>query len=130
MTGRPVAVYQALIRTHHITSRRKVQRLRRAAATHNVDFVLLRSGGSPGMMYAESHEERSVADWVAAVHALRYKDYRCVVKPQPGTVPEDVARTSRGDFREVELVAAFAEEMDRRGIGELWRNAMGYATQL
>ena len=63
---------------------------------------------------------------MAAVHDLRYKDYRCVLKPQAGTVPEEFVKTSRGTFREVELVAEFADEMERRGIGELWRKVMGY----
>ncbi|EJT77330.1 hypothetical protein GGTG_07242 [Gaeumannomyces tritici R3-111a-1] len=73
--GRP-QLFNALIRTHHITSRKKVQRLRKAADDQGLRFVLLRSGGSPGIMYAEASGEEPLRDWVGAVQALRYKDYR------------------------------------------------------
>lgn len=54
--------YIAFIRTHHITSRKKVAALKLAAERHGC-FALLRSGGSPGMMYVEGSEE-AVRSWV------------------------------------------------------------------
>lgn len=58
-------LHNALIRTHHITSRKKVAKLKQAATFHNV-FVLLRYGGAPGVMYVEGQEE-GVNRWVSDV---------------------------------------------------------------
>ena len=58
-------IWNALIRTHHITSRKKVAKVKQAAGDKLV-FVLLRSGGSPGIMYVEGSRE-GVEDWVSAV---------------------------------------------------------------
>ena len=61
-----MSFFNALIRTHHITSRKKVSKLRQAASEHNI-FAFLRSGGAPGLMYAEGLEQ-GVRDWVGVVH--------------------------------------------------------------
>ena len=58
--------WNALIRTHHITSRKKVAKLKQAADAIQV-FALLRSGGSPGIMYVEG-DEKGVKQWVDSVH--------------------------------------------------------------
>jgi hypothetical protein len=58
-----MSAYIALIRTHHITSRKKVAALKLAAERHGC-FALLRSGGSPGIMYVEGSEE-AVRSWVS-----------------------------------------------------------------
>jgi len=57
--------WNALIRTHHITSRKKVTKLKQAATSQDV-FVLLRSGGAPGIMYVEG-SEGGVERWVNVV---------------------------------------------------------------
>lgn len=62
-------VWNALIRTHHITSRKKVAKLHQAAAHHNV-LALLRYGGAPGIMYVEG-QENGVQQWVEAVHVCQ-----------------------------------------------------------
>ena len=54
--------WNALIRTHHITSRKKVAKLKQSAANNDV-YVLLRSGGCPGIMYVEGAED-GVKCWV------------------------------------------------------------------
>lgn len=59
-------MFNALIRTHHITSRKKVTKLKQAADATQV-FALLRSGGCPGIMYVEG-EEKGVRHWVDMVH--------------------------------------------------------------
>jgi hypothetical protein len=59
-------MFNALIRTHHITSRKKVTKLKQAADATQV-FALLRSGSSPGIMYVEG-AENSVRQWVDSVH--------------------------------------------------------------
>jgi hypothetical protein len=58
-------LFNALIRTHHITSRKKVTALSQAAKKHDV-YALLRSGSTPGIMYAEG-DESAVAAWVGDV---------------------------------------------------------------
>ncbi len=81
--SRSTPLFNCLIRTHHITSRKKLRRVRKAASQLDVEWVLVRSGGSPGLMYGESREPARLTDWVASVQALRYKDFRCVSKPGP-----------------------------------------------
>lgn len=135
----------ALIRTHHITSRKKVAKLRQAAAAQDV-FVLLRSGGSPGIMYAEGLEA-GVSEWVSCVQVrlvhvgslehvlmisqrLQYKDYQLAARVAPVALDRNALRTSdldRAGLHEVESVKAFAEEMSKRAVLDWWRRAMGYA---
>lgn len=69
-------VYNALIRTHHITSRKKVAKLKQAATFHDV-FVLLRSGGAPGVMYVEGKED-GVSQWVNDVQVGPLFDRGCI----------------------------------------------------
>lgn len=118
-------LFNCLIRTHHITSRKKVQRLKQAAIHSNVDWVLLRSGGSPGIMFAESRDEAGLHNWVAAVQSLRYKDYRCVRRP---TLADPWCALQAHGFEETASVAEFAAEMDKRGLAAWWRKAMEYDT--
>ena len=58
-------MWHALIRTHHITSRYKVSRLRQAAKRLGV-YAVVRNGGPPGVMYVEGPRE-SVEDWIDEV---------------------------------------------------------------
>ncbi|QIX02477.1 hypothetical protein AMS68_007994 [Peltaster fructicola] len=121
--------FNALIRTHHITSRKKVTKLRQAADLHNV-FVLLRTGGSPGMMYVEGRNV-GVHEWIAVVQKLRYKDYQLAARPdqvvlERATTEVQPTNNSHG-LSEVSTVKEFSQEMARRGVFEWWRAAMGYA---
>lgn len=61
-----MSLFNALIRTHHITSKKKVAKLKQAAALYDV-LALLRSGGPPGIMYVEGGKD-GVQGWVATVH--------------------------------------------------------------
>ncbi|KAF7118449.1 hypothetical protein CNMCM5793_007970 [Aspergillus hiratsukae] len=122
-------LYNALIRTHHITSRKKVSALKRAADMHNC-FVLLRSGGCPGIMYVESQDMNSVESWVDVVRNLRYKDFQLVSRP--GVVVRDdqtgdskpsgrsqssgIPALPNAGLSEVESVKEFGSIMEQRGI--------------
>lgn len=64
-TGTANVLYNALIRTHHVTSRKKVGKVKKMAH-HELKYLLIRSGGSPGLMYAEGDEE-SLQGWIAGV---------------------------------------------------------------
>ncbi|KAJ5429057.1 hypothetical protein N7491_006073 [Penicillium cf. griseofulvum] len=130
-------LYNALIRTHHITSRKKVAALKRAADTHQC-AVLLRSGGCPGIMYVEGAKER-VESWVDVVRRLRYKDFQLVTRP--GVVEDEGKGKENGNgnekkdgekwdlavgLDEVESVKEFGGIMAKRGVWKWWRRGMGY----
>jgi hypothetical protein len=121
--SRAPLLFNCLIRTHHITSRKKLSRVRRAAQQLNIDWLLVRSGGSPGIMFAEARDEAGLTEWVSTVQALRYKDFRCVAKPAPVPVSEGVRRTG---FDETGEVKEFAKFMEERGLGEWWKRGMGF----
>lgn len=120
-------IFHALIRTHHITSRKKVSRLK-AAAKQLQCHVLLRSGGIPGVMYVRGNDESQVQKWVDTVHGLRYKDY------QLAAPVEDIAETGKGQelqkagiLEEVETVKEMGAYMDAMGIQKWWRTSMGFS---
>ncbi|KAF2436804.1 hypothetical protein EJ08DRAFT_577382 [Tothia fuscella] len=116
-------LFNALVRTHHITSRKKVAHLKRAANTHSC-YVLLRSGGCPGIMYCEG-DELGVKQWIAFVQSLRYKDYQLAARPalvQSKIVPD----YDYGKIFEVATVKEFSARMSERGVLEWWRSGMGY----
>jgi hypothetical protein len=121
-----IPLFNALIRTHHITSRKKVAKLRAAASTHEV-YALLRYGGCPGIMYCQGPES-GVRDWVSTVQRLRYKDFQLVKKPaaKMSEGPGNGAAVSYGRLEEVESVKEFGERMEGFGVRDWWRKGMGY----
>ncbi|KAK7961776.1 uncharacterized protein PG986_002601 [Apiospora aurea] len=120
-------LYTALIRTHHITSRKKLQRVKKSALQHELPFVLVRSGGAPGIMYAEAAEESPLAAWVTSVHDLRYKDFQCVRKPALQRVLHTGEKTAQSpSFKELETTTEFGRVMEEKGLGNWWRIGMGY----
>jgi hypothetical protein len=135
--SRIAAPFNCLIRTHHITSRKKLRRVRHAAHQLGIANVLIRSGGSPGIMFAESESEDSLTSWVAEVQALRYKDFRCVARPSLADVSKAAKRASPLNgavpraigFFETESVAEFAGQMKARGLESWWKRAMGYTAE-
>ncbi|KAF2712022.1 hypothetical protein K504DRAFT_499136 [Pleomassaria siparia CBS 279.74] len=136
------SIWTALIRTHHITSRKKVGKLRSAASNHDI-YALLRSGGCPGIMYCEGSES-GVKDWVADVQRLRYKDFQLVKKAAEKQSDDDDDdgnggghghgrrkseinnRDEGGRLEEVGSVKEFGACMAERGVTRWWRNGMGY----
>ena len=119
-------LFNALIRTHHITSRKKVAKLKAAASNCHV-FALLRSGGCPGIMYCQGSES-GVREWVANVQKLRYKDFQLVRKPAEKEVAgkEVENRVTYGKLEEVDTVKEFGERMEGMGVWTWWRKGMGY----
>ncbi|KAH7392607.1 hypothetical protein BKA66DRAFT_412017 [Pyrenochaeta sp. MPI-SDFR-AT-0127] len=118
-------LYNALIRTHHITSRKKVAKLRAAASNYNI-YALLRYGGSPGIMYCQG-SETGVKEWVATVQRLRYKDFQLVKKPgQKQVEGVEEQHVAYGKLEEVESVKDFGENMRSLGVRGWWRRGMGY----
>lgn len=117
-------MYHALIRTHHITSRKKVAALK-AAAKKLECYALIRSGGVPGVMYVESNVEENAQSWVDTVHSLRYKDYQ-LAAPTTRACKEAVPSSEIGILEEVDTVKDFAAAMDRKGLLLWWRTSMGF----
>ena len=58
--------FNALIKTHHVTSRKKIAILKKASRHNATSYALVRSGGCPGLMYVEG-DERGVKGWIDAV---------------------------------------------------------------
>lgn len=117
-------MYHALIRTHHITSRKKVASLKAAAKKLNC-YALLRSGGVPGLMYVESGDVKNTQSWVDTVHGLRYKDYQLVAAASAAP-KEALPAMENGFLQEVATVKDFAAAMESKGLLKWWRTAMGY----
>lgn len=125
-----MALCNALIRTHHITSRKKVAHLKKAASKYGC-YALIRSGGSPGIMYCEG-TDINVRSWVATVQNLRYKDYQLIAKPDAlnARISKELAsRPSTTGLHEVETVKTFGEMMKQFGLLEWWRRSMGYVNE-
>ncbi|KAK8208235.1 hypothetical protein IWZ01DRAFT_542802 [Phyllosticta capitalensis] len=125
-------MFNALIRTHHITSRKKVANLKKAAGKYEV-YALLRSGGCPGIMYCEGLED-GVNNWVASVQRLRYKDFHLVTRPGPlQQEQEDKPKAAYRDVPvglfEVETVKGFSDVMSKRGVLQWWKRGMGYVKE-
>ena len=119
-------LYNALIRTHHITSHKKVAKLKAAASNCRV-YALLRYGGCPGIMYCQGSES-GVREWVANVQRLRYKDYQLVKKPAGKEVDGKEAEdgVTYGKLEEVGSVKDFGARMEGMGVWSWWRGGMGY----
>lgn len=113
------SLFATLIRTHHITSRKKLQRVKKAAAHFDVPFVLVRYGGSPGLMYGESKDAASLNSWVSAVKDLRYKDFQCVYKPALEEVIE--GPPVRDAFQETQTVLEFGQILEQKGLGDWFK---------
>ncbi|KAK4457339.1 hypothetical protein QBC42DRAFT_309451 [Cladorrhinum samala] len=119
-----MSLFHALIRTHHITSRKKVAHLRKAAKEFDV-YALLRSGGCPGIMYCKGKED-GVKNWVGTVQRLRYKDFHLASKPSLIMEPASSQLQDSTGLFEVEDVNDFAAAMEKRGIAAWWRKAMDF----
>ena len=142
-------LFNALIRTHHITSRKKVAALKKAASSCKCR-ALIWTGGSPGIMYVEGSRS-GVEQWVATVQVgkfasfdhcyvnilrqlltidqkLRYKDYQLVARPALVQLEQNTSHELRSEvvFDEVSSVKEFACKMSEKGAMVWWKRAMGY----
>ncbi len=117
-------MFNALIRTHHITSRKKVATIK--AATKELQcYALLRSGGAPGVMFVQGGNHDSVQACVDKVRNLRYKDFQLVSHVKPAA--RGFASSAYGTLEEVSTVRDMAAKMDACSLSEWWRNAMGFS---
>lgn len=121
-----MTLYHAFIRTHHITSRKKVATLKTAAKRLEV-ATLLRSGGVPGLMYVRGNSLEDLQSWVNVVHNLRYKDYRliCSASKAPDSSCGEAGDNAFG-IEEVDTVRDMGAAMERKGLLDWWKKAMGF----
>jgi len=126
-------MYHALIRTHHIASKKKIARLKVAAKTYQC-FALLRTGGIPGVIYVRGGTKPEVQNWVDTVHDLRYKDYQLAAPvrsvpgmDQPCSGTKDASPL--GVLEEVATVKEMAAYMESHSLTHWWRVAMGFARE-
>lgn len=63
--SRLVSIHHALIKTHHMTSRKKIAALADSANRLSIE-VMIRTGGYPGIMYVAG-PEGDVRSWIEVV---------------------------------------------------------------
>ena len=126
MSRSSAIVYNALIRTHHVRSRRKIAALKTAANNHGCAVLLKSDGKPPGIMYVEALSASQVKQWVEAVKKLHYLNYE-LVSPPSISVERMAALAVEVGVSEVDTVKAFADQMQEKGVYSWWRTAMGYA---
>ncbi|CAL3962966.1 hypothetical protein PZA11_000028 [Diplocarpon coronariae] len=114
------ALQRILIRTHHMTSRKKILTITKAAKRFSC-AVVLKTGGPPGVMLAEGE---GAGEWLEVVRKLRYKDYHLLRREdvkargmaiEPGSVVELTTMKDLGAFLE-----------GSREMHTWWRVHMGY----
>lgn len=117
-------IFATLIRTHHIKSRTKLARVKKAAADFGLPFMCYRYGGSPALMYGEGPDVSSLTSWVNAVKTLKYKDFHCVCKPEQKHLDLHVDRSQGTRFLEFDSVKEFGQFMERRGLGQWFKTGL------
>ncbi|TVY46663.1 hypothetical protein LOCC1_G003759, partial [Lachnellula occidentalis] len=124
-TTTTMALQRILIKTHHMTSRKKIGIITRA--TKRLDCsVLLKVGANPGIMLCEGHENRA-SEWETVVRKLRYKDMRLLKRESISELHLATLGVKEGDVEEMEEIKDFAKllEKDPR-LFHSWRVGMGY----
>ncbi|KAK0119683.1 hypothetical protein ONS95_011119 [Cadophora gregata] len=113
-------IQRILIKTHHMTSRKKILTITKAAKRLSCS-VLLKTGGPPGVMVAEGE---LAGDWLEVVRKLRYKDYQLMKREDVGEKGLDVGPGDVKELTGMKELGAFLER--NREIYEWWRVGMGY----
>lgn len=124
-------VYRALIKTHHMTSRKKIITLTKSAS-HLHCSILLKTGSCPGIMLCEADALSSIQDWIEGVRKLRYKDYQLMKKEMVILAGEDSALrgiVDRGKVVEIDKLSDFGKTLGDGELNAWWRRAMGYVRE-
>ncbi|KAL2045505.1 hypothetical protein N7G274_001933 [Stereocaulon virgatum] len=115
-------LHRALIKTHHMTSRKKISAINKLAKKWEC-AVYLKTGVPPGIMIAESEGEEGVREWVASVKRLRYKDYQLL---RSEAVEQGRLLVEPGDVKEFTSMKGLASEVTECDILDWWRLHMGF----
>ncbi|CAG8977964.1 hypothetical protein HYALB_00001845 [Hymenoscyphus albidus] len=114
-----------LIKTHHMTSRKKISALTKAAGKYNVS-VLLKVGSPPGIMFQVKGDGES-GFWLIRPQRLRYKDMQLLEREE---IPESALvrlGIREGDVLEIEEIKEFGRLLERdSGLFGWWRRGMGF----
>lgn len=95
--------------------------VKRYARHFELPFVLMKTDGRPGLIYAESSDAAALKDWARKMAAVRGGCYRCVVPPSKAPVPEDRPVKAYGErMIEVGTYKEFGEQLARRGLIDWW----------
>ena len=122
-------LYRALIKTHHMTSRKKIQSLTRAAKTLHC-AVVIKTGRPPGVMIveavndSESEAQKAVESWVGVIKRLRYKDHQLL---RMESLAKGNLGLEAGRVREFEEMKEFGKYLEECGMWQWWREHMGFA---
>ena len=119
-------MYNALIRTHHITSRKKVAVLK-AAAKELQCYALLRTGGTPGVMFVQGNSQDRVQRWVETVRNLHYMGYQ--LASPAAAAARGFGPSNYGSLVEVSTVKDMAAKMNSCDLADWWRKAMGFTNE-
>lgn len=65
-------IHRALIKTHHMTSRKKITAIVKAAKKHRCAVYLKTGEHPPGIMIAEAQAEEELKDWIGSVKVGLY----------------------------------------------------------
>ncbi|KAL9025858.1 MAG: hypothetical protein Q9180_007580, partial [Flavoplaca navasiana] len=146
----PIVMYRALIKTHHMTSQKKIQAITKSAKQHSCS-VFLKTGKPPGVMIAEGTED-AVKQWVEGVKVgstrssipfskrinfytrsvraqtqmkqrLRYKDYR-LLRLEAVTMGQ--LATTRGYVTEFGAMKDLSAHLEECEVWEWWAEHMGF----
>ncbi|KAL9127188.1 MAG: hypothetical protein Q9217_003896 [Psora testacea] len=119
-------LYRALIRTHHMTSRKKISAISKAAKNYDCAVYLKTGPHPPGIMIAESENngQEGLEGWLGTVKRLRYKDYQQLRSEQVETGRLDIAI---GGLKEFESMKGLAADLIECGLLEWWEQGMGFS---
>ncbi|TVY67423.1 hypothetical protein LSUE1_G008614 [Lachnellula suecica] len=129
-----MALQRILIRTHHMTSRKKIGVITRA--TKRLDCsVVLKVGTSPGIMMCEGNEGHT-GEWETVVRwaetnkrgqKLRYKDMRLLKREIIPELRLAALGVQEGNVREIEEIKDFGKLLEKdAALFRWWRIGMGY----
>ncbi|KAG9238507.1 hypothetical protein BJ875DRAFT_450936 [Amylocarpus encephaloides] len=115
-----------LIKTHHMTSRKKISVITRAAKTLDC-VIVLKVGAPPGIMLCEG-ANGNAKEWETVVRKLRYKDMQLMRRDEgidrKHLVPLGI---KDGYVREIPEIKEFAKFLEGdAGLYKWWRVWMGY----
>ncbi|KAF6241249.1 hypothetical protein HO173_001044 [Letharia columbiana] len=119
-------LYRALIKTHHMTSRKKITAITKAAKKCNCAVYLKSGVHPPGVMVGECGGEQGELDlkeWVGSVKRLRYKDYKLLCSE---TVEQGRLLVKSGDVKEFHSMKALAHDLGECEILDWWSFHMGF----
>ncbi|KAF2999581.1 hypothetical protein E8E14_005192 [Neopestalotiopsis sp. 37M] len=112
---------------HQASHRETIRTIKKQARNCNVPLVILQRGTAPNLLYAESHDLASLADWAAKVQDLDRNSFKCAAPPAKAPVNSDRPSKVPGErFMDIHSTTAFSEELAKRGLINWWLDNEGF----